>query len=321
MENAAPAVIKLTVADEDTGQRLDRFMAASLQDYSRNRLKQLIEAGAVRDGKGVLSDPASKTKIDQEIVLHVPETTAAMPKPEAIALDVIYEDSDLLVIDKPVGMVVHPAAGNAQGTLVNALLHHCGDSLSGIGGVARPGIVHRLDKDTGGLMVVAKNDIAHRGLSAQFENHSLDRIYKAIVWGVPSPRDGNIDANIGRSPHNRKKMAVVKNAGKTAQTHYQVDHVLGTRASLIECKLATGRTHQIRVHLSHLGHSLVGDPVYGRRPKGLSPEFRAALSAYNTQALYAGLIGFMHPVTHERHSYNREMPDYMLSLGAILEQF
>jgi len=321
VETTTPAVITLMVADADAGQRLDRFLAASLHDYSRNRLKQLIENGAVCDGKGLLNNPAAKIKADQEIFLHVPETVAATPKPQAIPLDIIYEDNDLLVIDKPVGMVVHPAAGNVQGTLVNALLHHCGDSLSGIGGVARPGIVHRLDKNTGGLMVVAKNDIAHRGLSEQFENHSLDRVYQAIVWGVPSPRDGDINANIGRSPHNRKKMAVVKNAGKIAQTHYQVDHVLGTRASLIECKLATGRTHQIRVHLSHLGHSLVGDPVYGRRPKGLSEEFRTALSAYNTQALYAGLIGFSHPVTHKRHSYNREMSAYMLGLCSILEQF
>lgn len=321
MADIPSTVIELMVSGEDAGRRLDRFMADALTDYSRNRLKQLIESGAVRDRSGPLNDPSAKVRSQQVIFLDVPELITATPKPENIPLDILYEDSDVIVLDKPVGMVVHPAAGNQTGTLVNALLAHAGDSLSGIGGVARPGIVHRLDKDTGGLMVVAKNDMAHRSLSKQFENHSLERVYHAIVWGVPSPGEGVIEGNIGRSPHNRKKMAVLERGGKTAKTAYRTERLLGTRASLIECKLATGRTHQIRVHLSHMGHGLIGDPVYGRPPKGLSAEFRAALKPYNTQALYAGLIGFMHPSHRKSLVFKREIPSEMRNLCAVLEEF
>ncbi|MAO55390.1 MAG: RNA pseudouridine synthase, partial [Rhodospirillaceae bacterium] len=245
--------------------------------------------------------------------------TPAEPEGQDIPLDVVYEDDDLIVIDKPAGLVVHPAAGNADGTLVNALLAHCKGSLSGIGGVERPGIVHRLDKDTSGLMVAAKTDAAHRGLAKQFEDHSIDRAYLAVVWGVPRPTEGEVEGNIGRDPKNRKKMAVVgEGRGKYAKTYYKVVERLGMRASLVECRLATGRTHQIRVHMASLGHPVVGDPLYAGRhgrqtgPSGALPEdVKKTLSDGKGQALHAYILGFNHPVTGERLQFESNKLNYI----------
>jgi 23S rRNA pseudouridine1911/1915/1917 synthase len=237
------------------------------------------------------------------ITVDVPPAAPALPVPQTIPLDIVYEDEFLLVIDKPAGLVVHPGAGNEDGTLVNALLAHCGEQLSGIGGVRRPGIVHRLDKDTSGLMVAAKTDAAHRGLSAQLSDRSLSRTYRAIVWGKPVPPAGRIDAPIGRSPNNRRKMAVLRNGGRDAVTLYSTVTQVGAKASLIECKLMTGRTHQIRVHMAHLGHPLVGDPLYGRaRGDG------SALARFPRQALHATAIAFVHPIDGREMSFTSTPP-------------
>ena len=289
------------VADDKAGMRTDRFLADVLPELSRSRIKALMTAGHVSSDGATITDVSAKTAIGQTFLIAVPAPVAARPQPQAMELDVVYEDDDLIVIDKPAGLVVHPAAGHADGTLVNALLDHCRDSLSGIGGVTRPGIVHRLDKDTSGLLVVAKNDRAHQGLAAQFAAHTLTRAYKAVVWGVPSPRQGEIVGNIGRSPRNRKKMAVVARGGKSARTRYAVERVLSPFASLVECRLETGRTHQIRVHMASIGHAVVGDPVYGgRRPvRMLSAEIQAKMNTIICQVLHAYIIGFEHPTTHE----------------------
>ncbi len=291
----------VTVSDDKAGMRTDRFLADSLPELSRSRIKALMTAGEVSSDDAVVTDVSAKTVPGQAFLVVVPAPVAARPKPQAMDLDVVYEDDDLIVIDKPAGLVVHPAAGHADGTLVNALLDHCRGSLSGIGGVTRPGIVHRLDKDTSGLLVVAKNDRAHQGLAAQFAAHTLTRAYKAVVWGIPSPRQGEIVGNIGRSPRNRKKMAVVDRGGKSALTRYAVERVLSPSASLVECRLETGRTHQIRVHMASIGHAVVGDPVYGgRRPvRMLSPEAQAAMNTIIYQCLHAYIIGFEHPITHK----------------------
>ncbi|MCW9035173.1 MAG: RluA family pseudouridine synthase [Rhodospirillales bacterium] len=293
----------VTVEEESDRVRLDKFLALKLPELSRTRVKALILEGQVACDGATINDPSSRVKSGQQIEVEIPEERPADPEPQDIPLTVVYEDEHLIVIDKPVGMVVHPAPGTPDGTLVNALLFHCADSLSGIGGVKRPGIVHRIDKDTSGLVVVAKNDIAHRGLAEQFADHSLTRAYRAIVWGVPSPREGEIEGNIGRSPHNRKKMAIVTRGGKHALTHYEVLKVLGTRASLVECRLETGRTHQIRVHMSSIGNGLIGDPVYGRVQsrylKGADEELKSHIRSLTGQALHAFLIGFSHPVNKE----------------------
>ena len=252
------------VPPESGGQRLDKALAAGLPGLSRSRVQALLEQGCVRDGSGrAVTDPSMKVKPGQTFDVFIPEAEPAQPEAQDIPLDVVYEDEDVLVIDKPAGMVVHPAAGNPDGTLVNALLAHCGDSLSGIGGVRRPGIVHRLDKDTSGLMVVAKNDRAHHALTEQFSGRTLSRTYRALVWGVPSPREGRIEGNIGRSSTDRKKMAVVTGGGKHAATRYRVVRSFGTALALVECTLETGRTHQIRVHAQHIGHPVAGDDKYG----------------------------------------------------------
>src|SRR6185295_7748607 len=260
--------IDVRLAPAYAGWRLDRALAAAVPTLSRERLKALIRSGAVETAGHAIRDPATKVRGDENLSVAVPEPKPAHNAPQDIPLTVVFEDEHLLVVDKPAGLVVHPAAGNLDGTLVNALLHHCAGRLSGIGGVARPGIVHRIDKDTSGLLVVAKTDVAHEGLAAQFAKHSIDRRYLAIVAGAPKPMSGSIDAPLARSSSNRKKMAVVEEGrGKRAVTHYRIATPL-RGAALVECRLETGRTHQVRVHLASIGHPLLGDPAYGRPRQG-----------------------------------------------------
>ena len=298
---------------EDAGERLDRFLARRLPAFSRSRLKQLIEAGHVGAGGATLSDPSRRVKPGQVFTLELPVAVAAKPEGQAMDLAIVYEDEDVIVVDKPAGLVVHPAPGNPDQTLVNALIAHCGASLSGIGGERRPGIVHRLDKDTSGLIVAAKNDAAHRTLSADFAARRIDRRYLALVWGTPLPREGKIEGAIGRHPVDRKRMAVVKRGGKPALTRYRVMEPLGPGASLVECRLATGRTHQIRVHLAAIGHPLLGDPVYGRvtaeRRSRLGPVGAQALKGLGRQALHAASLGFSQPRTGQRLSFESPLPE------------
>lgn len=310
------------VEEQEEGLRLDKFLSTHCPDLSRTRIQNLIEDGFVLRGEVPLLSPSLKTKSGWEIQIHVPEAIEAIPVPQEIPLDIVYEDEDLLVINKPAGLVVHPAPGNYEGTLVNALLAHCGDSLSGIGGVKRPGIVHRLDKDTSGLMIVAKNDQAHHHLSHQLSTRTLSRLYQAFVWGVPKPTEGTIQTQIGRHPKDRKKMAVLPQGGKEAITYYQIKEAFGTVASLIECKLETGRTHQIRVHMTHLGCPLLGDPTYGRPPKSLPSFLKEALQESpwkeGRQALHAAQIKFIHPKTQETLSFSCPLPEDMRILKNVL---
>ncbi|HEC90069.1 MAG TPA: RluA family pseudouridine synthase [Alphaproteobacteria bacterium] len=293
------------VAAGKAGMRLDRFLAEALDGLSRSRLKALIGEGRVRTGAGTgerpVSEPDYRVRGGEIFSVVVPPPKPAIPLPQAMPLEVIYEDDDLIVIDKPAGLVVHPAPGHADGTLVNGLLHHCRGSLAGIGGVSRPGIVHRLDKDTSGLLVAAKTDAAHRGLAEQFAVHSVERAYKALVWGRPRPMEARITGNIGRDPRNRKKMAVVEKGGKKARTRYRVERTFAAAdISLVECRLETGRTHQIRVHMASIGHPIIGDPLYGRRGRAkasLPAPVRAVLENRRKQILRAYLIGFRHPLT------------------------
>jgi len=315
------------VPQNKAGVRLDKLLAEGADGLSRARVQALMEAGNVFLGAlngPTVTDGAKKVRAGDVYVICVPPAIAAEPEPQDIPLDVIYEDDDVIVIDKPPGLVVHPAAGNLDGTLVNALLAHCGDSLSGIGGVARPGIVHRLDKGTGGLMIAAKNDAAHEGLSKQFADHSLDRAYMALVWGVPNPTRGEIEGNIGRSPQNRKKMAVVKRGGKYALTRYRVLKAFANVVSLVECRLATGRTHQIRVHMTSIGHPLLGDPVYGGGGRSkrvlLNEAARELVDRLDHQALYACELGFMHPRTGRRIHLKSENTKYIKDIVSILER-
>ncbi|KZD09424.1 RluA family pseudouridine synthase [Oceanibaculum pacificum] len=314
--------IEVAVETEaEIGHRLDRFLAGRLGRMSRSRIKALIEQGMVGDADGPVDDPAAKVRAGQIFRVTLPPPEEAQPDAQNIPLTVVYEDADLIVLDKPAGMVVHPAPGNPDSTLVNALLAHCGDSLSGIGGVRRPGIVHRIDKDTSGLLVVAKNDRAHAGLTAQFADHSIDRAYLAVVWGVPLPPAGAIEGNIGRSNRDRKKMAVVASGGKTALTRYRVLERCGDTASLIECRLQTGRTHQIRVHLTAKGHPLVGDSVYGRS-RGASRQsndiVKRTLGAFPRQALHARELGFEHPNTGKRLIFYSDLPGDMAELLRVM---
>ena len=314
----------VTAGEAEAGGRLDKVLAGLVSNLSRTRIKALIGEGRISTDNETIMDPSYRVKPGQTFAIIVPETTPAAPEPQPIDLDIVFEDEDLLVIDKPAGLVVHPAPGNPDRTLVNALIAHCGETLSGIGGVRRPGIVHRLDKDTSGLMVVAKNDAAHASLSAQFAGRTITRAYRAVVWGVPSPRRGEIAGNIGRSPRNRKKMAVVRRGGKVALTRYRVLKPLGSAASLIECRLATGRTHQIRVHLAWKGHPIVGDPTYSRnkaaRARSLGPGAARAVAALGRQALHAHLIGFTHPATAERLEFESALPLDINRLQKELEE-
>lgn len=314
---------ELTVGSESAGERLDRWLAAQDLALSRSRIQALIASGNLCDGDGdEITDASRKVRAGDIYVLHVPPPEPAIPEPENIPLDIIYEDDDLIVIDKPVGLVVHPAPGHPRGTLVNALLHHCRGSLSGIGGVTRPGIVHRLDKDTSGVMVCAKSDIAHRGLVEQFQVHSIERAYHAIVWGVPSPAKGRLETQIGRDPKDRKRMAVLKGGGKTAITEYVRLRNIRDVVSLMDCRLFTGRTHQIRVHMLSIGHPLVGDPVYkGRSTSKFTkdPVIRQALATYNYQALQAHTLGFVHPRTGEEKRFDTGLSKDLTQLIDTLE--
>lgn len=320
--------ISFIIDQATAGKRLDKAMAdLAPEGFSRARLQSLLAQGCVTCGGAVVRDASYKVKEGEVYLLEVPPALPAEPQAQAIALDIIFEDSDLLVLNKPAGMVVHPAAGNHDGTLVNALLAHCGESLSGIGGVRRPGIVHRLDKETSGLMVVAKNDLAHGHLSAQLSSRTLSRVYQALVWGNPAPISGRIETLIGRSKSNRKKMAVRDEGGKEAITDYQVLESYGTLASLVECRLRTGRTHQIRVHMAHIGHWLVGDPVYGpsstRRlvARGRATENTAeALLTFKRQALHAAEISFEHPASGKTLSFKAAPPVDMQSLISALRE-
>lgn len=294
----------------DDHMRLDKFLSQKLTNLSRSRIQALIKEGQVRSGGKIISDPAHKIKSGQTYNITIPQIREVRIAAQSIPLDIVYEDKDILVLNKPPGLVVHPAAGNLDGTLVNALLAHCGDSLSGIGGEKRPGIVHRIDKDTSGILVIAKHDIAHQNISKQFADHSIERSYQAFVWGIPNPAKGSVSGNIGRSPQNRKKMAVVKSGGKRAATHYRTLKTFAGAVSLVECNLETGRTHQIRVHMTHIGHPLIGDQTYGKahKIKGLEKELGDYLYHYSRQALHAATLGFHHPVTGQFMQFKAPLP-------------
>lgn len=305
-------VLTVALGDSAAGLRLDRALAEALPELSRERLKTLIKGGRVTDAQGTtLWDPAAKA-VPATLALRLPKPAPAHNVAQDLNLVVAYEDEHLIVVDKPAGLVVHPAAGNLDGTLVNALLHHCAGQLSGVGGVARPGIVHRIDKDTSGLIVAAKHDKAHEGLAKQFAAHSIDRRYLAVATGRPMPANGSVDAALARSATNRKKMEVVaEGRGKRAVTHYRTIEPLGG-ATLIECRLETGRTHQVRVHMTHIGHPLAGDPVYGRAKKPLSDVLKTL--GFARQALHAAHLGFIHPVSGNAIALDSEYPADMREL-------
>ena len=315
------AVIRLAVGGDEHGLRLDRFAAGHARELSRQRIKQLILNGAVKVDDQTCTDASRKMRPDEVVSIAVPPLEPASYNAENIELDIVYEDQDLIVVDKPAGMVTHPAPGHSSGTLVNALLAHSQGQLSGIGGVQRPGIVHRLDKDTSGLLVIAKSDRAHKGLSEQFASHGADgrlrRTYQAIVWGLPERKVGKISAPIGRSRTNRRKMAIVEEPeGRYATTHYKIAHVFkygeNEAASLLELNLETGRTHQIRVHMASIGHPLLGDKVYGSGFKSSARKLpiaaQTALTELDRQALHAALLGFEHPVSGERLMFESSLP-------------
>jgi 23S rRNA pseudouridine1911/1915/1917 synthase len=333
--------LEVTVAGDEGSTRLDRVLALRSPQLSRSRLKALILAGQVSlqggstkgpaTGATPIRDPAYHVAAGDTITIDVPPAVAAEPAGEDIALDIVFEDDDIVVIDKPKGLVVHPAAGHETGTLVNALIAHCGASLSGIGGVKRPGIVHRIDKDTTGLMVVAKNDQAHKSLTGQFADHgrtgAMRRGYMAFAWGMPNRKTGTVDAPIDRHPHAREKMAV-REGGREAITHWEVQETFNGRdgkpvAALLACQLETGRTHQIRVHLAHIGHPLLGDSVYGphfkTKANALGPQSRAALTDLGRQALHAYLLALEHPRTGEILEWISDLPADMALLRASMQ--
>ena len=322
--------LRAVAAEERAGWRLDRFLAASLSDMSRSRLQMLIAEGAVSRAGTTIRDGNTRVKPGEEYEVRVPKPTPAEPQAQAIPLDVVYEDDDLIVIDKQSGLVVHPAAGNPDGTLVNALIAHCGQSLKGIGGVERPGIVHRLDKDTSGLLVAAKTEHAMKSLAKQFANHTIERAYHAIVWGAPRAGNGTIEGDIGRNPFDRKRMSILRTGGKPARTRYRVLETFGSKerpfASLMECRLETGRTHQIRVHLTHIGHPLIGDPSYGRArqaPRAKTPAEEKAYAAaanFPRQALHALVLGFQHPGLHKTMHFEAPYPADFAELLASLRE-
>jgi len=331
--------LSATASVNDTGTRLDRFLSEQFSELSRSRAKTLIKTGAASIDGTPTDDPRAGVVEGKTYTLEMPAPVAAVPEPEDIPLDILFEDEDLIVLNKPAGMAVHPAPGSWTGTLVNALLHHCEGQLPGIGGVERPGIVHRLDKFTTGVMVAAKTEAAHHGLSAQFADHSIERAYRAITRGAPRPLKGSVETRIARSSADRKKMAVVRNpeggAGRHAITHYQTKAQYGLldkssglpAAAMIECRLETGRTHQIRVHMAHIGAPLIGDQVYGKnrgiKSWGSGEGHIAGTSTarkFPRQALHAAVLGFFHPVTGETVRYEQSLPDDMAELVAALQR-
>ncbi len=327
-----PQHLQLEVPAEAAGERLDRFLASRLEDLSRSRIQALIKTGHVSDRRGTIEDPGTRVKPGEMLTLEVPPPQPATPRPEELPLNVVFEDEHVIVIDKPAGLVVHPAAGHASGTLVNALLAHCGPSLSGIGGVMRPGIVHRLDKDTSGLLVIAKTDAAHQGLARQFAAHGadgrLERAYLAFAWGKLDRPQGAIDAPLGRSVRDRTRMAVAKaGQGRRAVTHFRViedyaDAAGRIAVSQVRLTLETGRTHQIRVHLAHIGHPLLGDPTYGSHfaasARRLPQEAQAALEKLGRQALHATFLGFEHPITGRTLKFESPLPPELAALRDAL---
>ena len=329
MTSPLSQLLEATVAADEAGERLDRYLGRRFPETSRARFQALIANGCVAVEGQAQTEARRKMKAGEHIEVRLPQPVAAEPLPETIPLAIVYEDDALIVIDKPKGLVVHPAAGHETGTLVNALIAHCGESLSGIGGVRRPGIVHRLDKDTSGLLVVAKTDQAHKGLSEQFAAHGrdgrLERAYLAVVWGAPERKHGTVDAPIGRHATARERMSVAHRSGsREAVTHYDVEESFGAPpyASLLRCRLETGRTHQIRVHMAHIGHPLLGDATYGKGFKAsigkLPEEAQAALKALGRQALHAAVLGFEHPVTLEPMHFESAPPSDLAQLIAAL---
>lgn len=317
--NQPPAGVAITA--ETAGWRLDRALAHGLPQHSRERLKALISSGMVCTNGLQVRDPARKVRTGEVYGVEVPPPQPAEALAQDIPLSIPYEDEHLLLVDKPAGLVVHPACGNLDGTLVNALLHHCAGRLSGIGGVARPGIVHRIDKDTSGLLVVAKTDPAHEKLSRQFAAHTVERVYTAFVGGLPNAPSGRIEGNLARSSQNRQKMAIVPSGhGKHAVTHWRLLRGFGRAAAQVECRLETGRTHQVRVHLASIGHALLGDPVYGRA--GRLDGTRGLLESlgFRRQALHAGVLGFVHPVTGAAMRFESLLPNDMAALQHALAQ-
>jgi 23S rRNA pseudouridine1911/1915/1917 synthase len=317
-ESSPHGPIRITATAEDAGQRIDRFLADQLGGISRSRIKTLIDEGRLRGASGPVTQPAEPVKAGATYVLDLPAPIPATPLPQVIPFPILYEDDDLIVLDKPAGLVVHPAPGNLDGTLVNALLAHCGPGFTGIGAERRPGIVHRLDKDTSGVMVVAKTQLANDALTTAFATRDLDRAYIALVWGLPQPLAGEIEGAIGRDQRDRKRMAVVDRGGKLALTRYRTMRAFQTSLALLECRLATGRTHQIRVHLASKGYPIVGDPLYLRRvptaAKTVNQPLRGQLLDFPRQALHAASLGFKHPRTGRAISFEAALPADMQAL-------
>lgn len=305
------------------GLRIDKFLTASFAEMSRSQVQRLIKEGNVSCDDDIIADSSFKVRIDDVYQVFVPEAIDANPEPQNIPLEIIYDDDDLIVVNKPAGMTVHPAPGAPDKTLVNALLYHCRDNLSGVGGVKRPGIVHRIDKDTSGLLVVAKNDMAHRALSEQFFDHSIERTYYALVYGMPNPITGRIEGNIGRSPYDRKKMAIVGSGGKCAATNYKVIENYQGVASLVKCNLETGRTHQIRVHLSSIGCNLIGDQLYVKAKKtlikGMDEDIKNYINSFPRQALHAASLGFVHPRSGQLVAFYSDFPQDFKDLMGVLK--
>ncbi len=321
-----------TVLETEAGTRLDAFLAARFPLFSRNRIKDLILLGAVSVDGTTNDVPKYRVRTGESITLAAPEPVEAEPQPQDIALNILFEDQYLIVIDKPAGMVVHPAPGNEDGTLVNALIHHCGDSLRGIGGVKRPGIVHRLDKNTSGVMVAAKTEQAHNGLAAQFADHGrtgpLERAYTAFVWGIPNPLVGTVETMIGRDPHNRLKQSVLPREGRGAITHFRVEGRFNDQKwsiAQVKCQLETGRTHQIRVHMAHIGHPLIGDGVYGSafatKINTVPQDIGHTIKSLNRQALHAAILGFAHPVTGQTLRFESPLPPELADLATKLAPY